>query len=46
VVLFGGDNDFQYVGDTWIWDGANWTQVETPGPSPRVDHGMAALNGP
>ena len=39
VVLFGG---FVYeepwvIGDTWEWDGVQWTQVATEGPSPRMD---------
>lgn len=45
VVLFGGEsinNGVQTLfGDTWIWDGSNWTQkfpANTPGP--RVGHTM------
>jgi hypothetical protein len=39
TVLFGGDNappgNHSYLGDTWEWDGNDWTQVSTDGPSPR-----------
>jgi hypothetical protein len=45
VVLFGGGycGGFACVmGDTWEWDGANWTQfAPAQNPSPRQDHGMA-----
>jgi hypothetical protein len=29
------------LGDTWEWDGENWTQVADIGPSQRFFHGMA-----
>jgi len=45
VLLFGGwapgllDG---YLGDTWEWDGAEWTQrAPTGSPSPRAGHAMA-----
>jgi hypothetical protein len=46
VVLFGG---FAFpggplpvlVGDTWEWDGDDWTQVDDMGPSPRLSFAMA-----
>jgi hypothetical protein len=46
VVLFGGtpDNyDGEYFGDTWTWDGTDWTQ-RTPAhaPSPRYNFAMAS----
>jgi Dockerin type I domain/Galactose oxidase, central domain len=42
VVLFGGANAAgQPVGDTWEWDGAEWTQVATTGPGPCAGFGMA-----
>lgn len=50
-VLFGGDQrvwpDRQYMGDTWKWNGANWTPGPASGPSPRKDFGMVYddLNG-
>src|SRR5262249_53057674 len=33
TVLFGGGLGFGSFGDTWEWDGSNWTQ-RTPGPGP------------
>ncbi|HEX6811297.1 MAG TPA: kelch repeat-containing protein [Planctomycetota bacterium] len=43
VVLFGGrnpdPNGFDY-GDTWEWDGAQWTQRAVAGPMPRRGHGL------
>jgi hypothetical protein len=44
TVLFGG-RDYQngvssYFGDTWEWNGIEWTLVNTGGPSPRSDHAM------
>src|ERR1035441_6585189 len=35
TVLFGGYDGSSYLGDTWEWNGANWTQVATTGPSAR-----------
>jgi len=37
VVLFGGSLDFvnTFYGDTWLWDGTNWTQ-QTPANSPSA----------
>jgi Galactose oxidase, central domain len=39
VVMFGGETAFGppsvLAGDTWEWDGNNWTQVEDIGPSAR-----------
>src|SRR5262249_46242474 len=29
-------------GDTWEWDGQEWTQQEDIGPSPRKGHAMAS----
>ncbi len=46
VVLFGGDND-DYLGDTWEWDGDNWSNVSPSGtagtdfPTARCNHAMA-----
>ncbi|MEP6508769.1 MAG: kelch repeat-containing protein [Gemmatimonadales bacterium] len=43
LVLFGGvrpsGSGQSYLGDTWEWDGAEWTQIEDTGPAPRS--GMA-----
>src|SRR5215831_19033541 len=43
VVEFGGETNtgLTIFGDTWEWNGVNWTQVATTGPSPRVALGMA-----
>ena len=42
VVLFGGGNtSCAALGDTWEWDGINWTQVAAAGPSARLGHAMA-----
>jgi hypothetical protein len=46
VVLFGGNmltgNTFNVLGDTWTWDGANWTQQPTStAPSARMLASMA-----
>jgi hypothetical protein len=43
VVLFGGNiSGVGFLGDTWEWDGTNWTQL-TPSASPsaRLAHAMA-----
>ncbi len=47
VVLFGGlapvsgSSSTVPVGDTWEWDGENWTQVDDMGPSARQDSAVA-----
>src|ERR1700683_3274277 len=44
VVLFGGSNggDSDLLNDTWVWDGANWTQKSPPtSPPARYRHVMA-----
>ena len=44
VVLFGGDGSAtnSLFNDTWVWDGTNWTQKDTPtGPPPRMASAMA-----
>jgi hypothetical protein len=49
VVLFGGSTigggpgDNGALGDTWVWDGASWTQRDVSGPSPRSGAVMAPL---
>jgi len=41
VVLFGGDSLANgRLGDTWVWDGSFWTQMEDIGPVARRDFGM------
>ncbi len=41
VLMFGGWNGRNYLGDTWEWDGVYWVQVADTGPSPRSSHGLA-----
>lgn len=45
VVLFGGHNRTaggrNWLGDTWEWDGARWTEIKAAGPSPRNSAAMA-----
>ena len=39
IVLFGGatlSGTTPLLGDTWLWDGTNWTLASTTGPSPRA----------
>ena len=47
VVMFGGDaiddgfdNQVVPLGDTWTWDGTNWSPVAGAGPSPRTAAAM------
>ena len=42
VILFGGIG-VDYLGDTWRWDGASWTQLPVTGPSPRFGAVAATL---
>jgi hypothetical protein len=47
TVLFGGTGaterigDTETFGDTWEWDGSDWTQVQDVGPPARSRHAMA-----
>jgi hypothetical protein len=43
IVLFGGYSaEEEYpVGDTWEWDGSDWTERAVPGPGPRHGAVMA-----
>jgi hypothetical protein len=44
VVLFAGvDGAGNLLGDTWSWNGSEWSQVQVgdPSPSPRFIHGLA-----
>jgi uncharacterized protein (TIGR03437 family) len=45
VVLFGGGNELNTWGDTWTWDGTNWTQqlVQFPETSPDQRSGAAMV---
>jgi hypothetical protein len=40
LVLFGGYTP-SYVGDTWEWDGTEWTQVADIGPAARMGCALA-----
>jgi hypothetical protein len=41
TVLFGGTATAGPLGDTWEWDGSDWTQIQDVGPSARSGHAMA-----
>ncbi len=42
TVVFGGyGGPGGYWGDTWAWDGTNWTLKATTGPSPRANVSMS-----
>ncbi|MBI2925908.1 MAG: hypothetical protein HYY24_09415 [Verrucomicrobia bacterium] len=41
VVMFGGYRSPNYLGDTWVLDGANWKQLTASGPGARQDAAMA-----
>ena len=47
VVLFGGETNDDFAGDTWEWDGVNWTQVGTASISmaANVFIGLAEIGG-
>jgi hypothetical protein len=40
-VTAAGANQPNMLGDTWEFDGQNWTQVSFPGPGPRISAGAA-----
>lgn len=41
VVLFGGLNRSNHLGDTWEWDGRQWLLASESGPPARAFHSMA-----
>lgn len=43
-LLFGGTDGAVSFGDTWLFDGDDWTLTATTGPAPRHDHAMAMLH--
>jgi hypothetical protein len=47
VVLFGGEGALGHLGDTWEWNGSNWTwtPVSSTGPAARREHAMAYDSG-
>jgi hypothetical protein len=40
VLVFGGHTAAAELGDTWMWNGEDWTQVADGGPE-RINHAMA-----
>jgi sugar lactone lactonase YvrE len=41
VVLFGGSSQGNWLNDTWLWNGTNWTAASpTVSPTPRSAFGM------
>jgi hypothetical protein len=46
ILMFGGaGTDGVGLGDTWTWDGSNWTQVADTGPAPRAGAAMVFGGG-
>ena len=45
VVLFGGQDAANQLGETWEWDGTTWSLMSTTGPTPRSYHCMAYDSG-
>ncbi|MBK8974391.1 MAG: hypothetical protein IPM29_00545 [Planctomycetes bacterium] len=41
VILCAGVSLGAYLADTWEWDGANWTQFASGGPTARYRHALA-----
>jgi hypothetical protein len=43
VVLFGGNNDSLGSGlsDTWVWNGTEWSELQTTGPQSRLSPALA-----
>jgi hypothetical protein len=41
VLLFGGLGVAGLLGDTWIWDGSSWSQMNSSGPTPRAGASIA-----
>lgn len=42
IIIFGGrDRSLNYLSDTWVWNGKNWSQFKGLGPSARIDHAVA-----
>jgi hypothetical protein len=44
-VLYGGQKDSLYLGDTWEWDGVEWTpRFPTHNPGQRIEHELVFDN--
>ena len=41
TLLFGGNAAQRPLGDTWQWDGQDWTQLSDAGPPARFNHALA-----
>ena len=41
IVLFGGSLNLSVLGDTWSFDGAQWTPLASSGPAPRSEAALA-----
>ena len=41
VVMFGGNDEGAMLGDTWEWDGQQWTRGALDGPAARTLFGLA-----
>ena len=46
VVMFGGDQNWPFLNDTWEFDGVQWTQVALNAPAPAPRYGAAAAYDP
>lgn len=44
VVLFGGNDGRQSLGDTWRWDGARWAQLHPAHAPSARDHALAVYD--
>jgi hypothetical protein len=45
VVLYGGETAAGAAGDTWEWDGTDWTRVQDIGPPAALGAAMAFVGG-
>lgn len=46
AVLFGGYIGTTFLNDTWLWDGASWSQAQpASAPSPRRYYAASGLGG-
>jgi hypothetical protein len=45
VLLFGGSSLGGLLGDTWLFNGSTWTNLNIAGPAARSDHAMAPYAG-
>jgi hypothetical protein len=45
IVLFGGKNNSNHLGDCWTWNGSSWNKYGGTTPSPRTGGSLAYLSG-